>query len=310
MVSTTRWQRRFDSSCLATVAGKADTYDVNDVDQSDPDRVHRHGQRRRPSHTTCPYVDANNNPIGSTPTSSRPSAASTSPGSARTWPPPPAGARLHAGPRRTGLKQGIILETDGTPEHNNGQTGVGPLSNFTCDTVTAAANAVKAAGIELYIIGYGVTAADNGGSVPVCPDHTGRSVITQLASMATNSGDASRTTSCDANENTDNDHFFCTPAGGDLKNVLHAAAAALAGGTRLVQLYPTPIVELRSEPALGRDHDHDHRKYFTEAYAVTFGGVNAGSFQVIDDSHITVVVPPGTSARRSTSRSRHPVGHR
>ncbi len=130
--------------------------------------------------------------------------------------------------------------------------------------------------------------------MPVCPDHTGRSVITQLASMATNSATV-RTTSCDANENTDNDHFFCTPAGGDLKNVLRAAAAALAGGTRLVQLYPTPIVSSVPSPRSTGTTITITGKYFTEAYAVTFGGVNAGSFQVIDDSHISVVVPPGTS---------------
>ena len=239
MTFATRWAAQLVA--LHAVPGQADTYDVNDVNQwipigftgmdNDAPAVAHH----------VPYVDANNNPIASTDIVQAIGCFDVSQvGTNLATPLQQALAYMQAH-GRPNVKQGIILETDGTPEHNNGQTGVGPLSNFTCDTVTAAANAVKAAGIELYVIGYGVTAADNGGSVPVCPDHTGRSVITQLASMATNSATV-RTTSCDANENTDNDHFFCTPAGGDLKNVLRAAAAALAGGTRLVQLYPTPIV--------------------------------------------------------------------
>ena len=194
---------------------------------------------------------------------------------------------------RPGVKKGIILETDGTPEHNPGQQDVGDWNNFTCSASTTAANGVKSDDVELFTIGYGVTAADNGGTVPKCPDNAGRSVITQLASMATDSS-STRTTSCDANENTDGDHFFCTPAGGDLAGVLHAAAVQLAGNSRLVQLYPTPIVTAVTSHAHPGDVITVTGKYFTEAYAVTFGGTNAVSFTVVSDTTVRTTVPPGT----------------
>ena len=96
-------------------------------------------------------------------------------------------------------------------------------------------------------------------------------------------------------ENGDGDHFFCTPEGGNLTDILHQAAVQLAGGTRLVQMYPVPIVSGVSpnRTAIGNTVTITG-KYFTEAYAVTFGGVNAGGFNVISDTVISAVVPPGS----------------
>lgn len=184
--------------------------------------------------------------------------------------------RDHARPN---VKTGIIFETDGTPQ----------TQNYTCAQATAAANAAKAAGIEVFTIGFGVAGQ-------VCPDNTGRSTITQLASMATNSSSTS-TTQCDANENVDGDHFFCQPAGSDLSEVFRAAAVQLIGGSRLVQLYPQPIVSSIS-PSTGAKTGGTTvmltGMYFSEAYSVTFGGTPADSFTVLSDNSIRAVAPAGT----------------
>ena len=243
------------------------------------------------------YVDANNNPVKSTEIVQAIGCFDVSQVGTNLATPLQMARQYLRDHGRPNVKQGIILETDGTPEHNPGQNDVGDWNNFRCDTTTTASNAVKADKIELFTIGYGVTAADNGGTVPKCPDNSRVSVITQLASMATDSASVG-TSSCDANENTDGDHFFCTPAGGDLKGVLAAAAAQLAGNSRLVQLYPSPDRHQR-QPGLGRGGNTVTitGKYFTEAYSVTFGGNGAGSFTVVSDTQITAKVPPGPSGQ-------------
>lgn len=175
---------------------------------------------------------------------------------------------------RPGVKQGIILETDGAP--NNG--GYGPSSDYTSGGVQAAADFAKSKGIELFTIGYGVDS----------------STITLLANMAT--GPKVGGDSCLASENTDGDHFFCQPTGGDLRGVLRAAAAQLSGGTRLVQLYPQPLV-IAVSPATGTKKGGTTvaitGRFFTEAYSVTFGGSKAASFTVVSDTLITAVTPAG-----------------
>jgi hypothetical protein len=184
---------------------------------------------------------------------------------------------------RPGVKQGIILETDGAP--NNG--GYGPASDYTNAGVLAAATAVKNAGIDLFTIGYGV---DN-------------ATVQLLAGMATSSaivpgfniGNAAQV----AAENGDGDHFFVTPTGGDLSAVLRAAASQLVVGTRLVQMYPTPIVSsvapnVNGSPSGGTPVAISGQ-YFTDAYSVTFGGANAVSFTVVSDTRINAIVPAGAA---------------
>ncbi len=177
---------------------------------------------------------------------------------------------------RPGAKWGVILETDGAP--NNG--GYGPSSDYTTAGVLAAATAVKTDPnkIELFTIGYGV---DN-------------STITLLGSMAT---DRKNGDSCTPAENADGDHFFCAPTGGDLTGVLHAAAVSLSGGTKLIQLYPTPIVTSvagSGGSSGGGQTITINGKYFTEAYSVTFSGTAARSFTVLSDTQIRAVTPAGT----------------
>jgi IPT/TIG domain/Putative Flp pilus-assembly TadE/G-like/von Willebrand factor type A domain len=290
--SSTRWASQLIA--LHAVPGPADTYDTSDVAQWIPIGFTGTDTDTPPVTYREAYVDANGNPIASSHIVQAIGCFDISEvGTNLATPLEMAKAYLQAH-GRPGVKQGIILETDGTPEHNPGQTGVGDWNNFTCSAVSAAANDVKNAGIELFTIGYGVDAASNGGTAPVCPDNHGRTVIQQLASMATNSSTTNRTR-CDADENTDSDDFFCTPTGGDLQGVLKAAAVQLAGGSRLVQLYPQPIVTAVAPaggPSSGGTTVTVSGKYFTDAYAVTFGGAPA-TFTILSDTSIRATAPGG-----------------
>ncbi len=134
----------------------------------------------------------------------------------------------HSG--RPGVTKGIILETDGQP---NNSTTSGP--NY-CQQSSDAATAAKAQGIEVFTIGFGLDGANNIN----CPDTSGfwkgKKATTLLASMATNSVDAG----CPGTSNDDGDHFFCVAktsgASTDLTKLFKAAANALVGGTKLIQL--------------------------------------------------------------------------
>ncbi len=111
--------------------------------------------------------------------------------------------------------------------------------------------------------------------------------------MATDST-TTRTNACDADENTDGDHFFCTPDPAMLDDVFRAAAVALSSGSRLVQMYPQPEVtgvSPNSGPIAGGTSVTITGKYFTEAYSVTFGGADARSFTVLSDTSIRAVAP-------------------
>ena len=131
---------------------------------------------------------------------------------------------------RPGVTKGIILMTDGQP---NNSTVPGP--NY-CAQSSAAATAAKAQGIELFTIGFGLDGANNIN----CPDTSGawkgKKATTLLASMATSSVDAG----CPGTSNDDGDHFFCVAktsgASTDLSTLFKAAANALVGGTKLIQL--------------------------------------------------------------------------
>jgi hypothetical protein len=191
---------------------------------------------------------------------------------------------------RPGVPKGIIIETDGTPQRGS----VGNIADFTCKAAADAAAAAKAAGIEVFTIGYGVSGNcfDGTGSYP-STSYNGKATTTLLSDMST--GPAKGTTACNAAENTDGDHFFCQAVGTDLASVFRAAALALVGGTRLVQLYPQPVVTGvgGSGGSAGGTTVTITGKYFTEAYAVSFGGTPAAHFTVNSDTSITAVSPAG-----------------
>jgi Flp pilus assembly protein TadG len=127
---------------------------------------------------------------------------------------------------RAGVAKAILFETDGTPNYNS----AGTAADFTCLAANTEATAAKAAGIEIFTVGFGVTGAD------LCPDTTGfyrtKSVTRVLADMA----NASIDNGCVAAENTDGDHFYCQPRSEDLRSVFISAVTALTGGTRLVNV--------------------------------------------------------------------------
>ena len=197
---------------------------------------------------------------------------------------------------RTGVRKGIIFETDGQPN-----TGVAAGPNY-CALSNAAATAAKAQNIEIFTIGFGLDAASGGD--PACPDTSGtwkgKTATAVLASMATSP--IVGTTTCDATENNDGDHFYCigkTGASTDLSNIFKAAAAALAkGGSHLVQLYPVPVVTGISPSSgthLGGTTVTITGSFFTGATSVKFNGTPATSFTVVSDTSITAKAPAGTT---------------
>ena len=126
---------------------------------------------------------------------------------------------------RPGVKKGIILMGDGTPNYN----GAGLPSDHTCQVSVNEAQAAKNANIEIFIVGFGVAGER-------CPDSSGiyrnQPVTRAMAAMATDSND----NGCTSAENTDGDHFFCEPKTGDLTPIFQQAAITLASGSKLVQL--------------------------------------------------------------------------
>ncbi|MGD0861986.1 MAG: VWA domain-containing protein [Candidatus Limnocylindrales bacterium] len=220
---------------------------------------------------------------------------------------------------RTGVRKGIIFETDGQPN-----AGVSGASSNYCNNASVAATAAKAAGIEIFTIGFGL----DGSNDAACPDSSGafkgEKATYLLASMATQP--SSDSLGCPGtttpNTNTDGDHFFCLPkttgASTNLSSVFQAAASQLAkGGAHLVQLYPAPVVT----GASGSTSVSISGEYFTGATSVAFGGAPATSFTVNSDTSITataparasgtivdviVTTPGGTSALTSADQYRYP----
>ena len=195
---------------------------------------------------------------------------------------------------RAGVRKGIILETDGQP---NAAVAGGP--NY-CALASAAATAAKAQSIEIFTIGFGLDAASGGD--PACPDTSGtwkgQTATALLASMATSP--VIGTTTCDDTENGDNDHFYCigkTGASTDLTGIFKAAAGQLAKGkSRLVQLYPVPVLSNVSPAGgshLGGTSVTISGSYFTGTTTVRFGGTGV-AFTVTSDTSITATAPAGT----------------
>jgi hypothetical protein len=133
---------------------------------------------------------------------------------------------------RTGVRKGIILETDGQPN-----AAVGSVSSSAyCAQADAAATAAKAQGIEVFTVGFGLDAASGGD--PACPDTAGtwkgQRATALLASMSTQP--TKGTTDCTAAENSDGDHFFCQPKASDLASIFKVVASQLAAGSHLISL--------------------------------------------------------------------------
>jgi type II secretory pathway pseudopilin PulG len=199
------------------------------------------------------------------------------------------------------VKKGIIFETDGTPSHNN----TPDPENYTCQAARDAAGRAKTAGIEVFTIGFDVAGQD-------CPGSDPGTAISLLGEMAT--GPIVNGSNCNSNgnENRDGDHYFCEPAGSDLKAVFQAAAAELAGlRTHLVQPYPAPIVT-----AVGPNRGTHNGgtvvtitgDNFTGATNVKFGGTNATSFTVISDTSIRATAPGGEAGQTVDIRVTTPGG--
>ena len=193
-----------------------------------------------------------------------------------------------ASPRhaRPGVPTGIIFETDGQPQ----------TQNYTCQQAQTAASAAKAKGIEVFTIGFFASTPQEV-TAPTAPGRgtAGRSCSRSRRWRPTRRPRARRR-AMPTRTPTTTTSSACQPRS-QLDNAFTAAAFALAGGSRLVQLSPQPIVTSVSPnsgvPKGGGTTVTIGGQYFTDAYSVTFNGANAQSFTVNNDSTITARVPPG-----------------
>ena len=136
---------------------------------------------------------------------------------------------------RDGVTKGIIFMSDGQP--NNSVDG-GRFNNSYnyCEKANDTATIAKSKGIEIFTIGFGLDGADNIDCLDQSGPFKGKKATNFLASMATDSVDGG----CPGTSNDDGDHYFCVPksdgASADLSKLFKAAANALAGGSKLIQL--------------------------------------------------------------------------
>ena len=180
------------------------------------------------------------------------------------------------------MVKGILLETDGQPNY-----GVGNANDYTCWQANQNATAVKATGIQIYTVGFGL----DGSNDVNCPDASGthdsagktfyhKTATALLASMASplTSGAPSPDLGCPSPGNIltayPGVHAFCEVKSTDgnalLANVFQYIAVNLAsGGLHLVNLYPTPVV---TGVTSGAAPVTITGKFLTGATSVTFGG--------------------------------------
>ncbi len=123
---------------------------------------------------------------------------------------------------RSGAPKGIILMTDGAANEPNSRS---------CKYANDKATAVKAMGIEVFTIGFGV-AGD------MCTDTDGPYRNVAAAQLLADMADQPTVNNgCTDAENSDGDHFFCEPRSESLESVFRMATSALvAGSVRLVHL--------------------------------------------------------------------------
>jgi hypothetical protein len=212
---------------------------------------------------------------------------------------------------RSGVTQGIILETDGHPQYgfnsngpcdssgNNCLPQLGTNAAFTCQAAIDAATAAKTDktnspdGIQIFTIGYGVDSSTN------CPTKT--STLSDgndshnMSESATWSN-ALATTFLQAMA-TDSAHYYENPSSSQLSAVFTQAAITLVhGGAHLVQLYPPPVVTSLSSTTgthLGGNSITISGNYFTGATSVRFGVALAPYCTVTSDILITCSAVPG-----------------
>jgi hypothetical protein len=194
---------------------------------------------------------------------------------------------------RPGVTQGIILETDGKPQNGFSQyAGDQTTTSFTytCQATVNAAAAAKADttkspnGIQIFTIGYGVTDST------ICPKST---TSMSAANGTYNYWESSTWSGKPATKMleavaTDSAHYFENPSSDELAGVFAQAATELVkGSSRLIQLYPAPVVTSvggsPSSVSIGG-------QYFTGATKVYFGASSV-SFSVGGDSSITATPP-------------------
>jgi hypothetical protein len=125
---------------------------------------------------------------------------------------------------RPGVRKGIILETDGTPQAGDGS------AHYTCDQANAAATYAKGLPdkITIYTIGYGV-----GDSSAKCPTKSGG---TNNNAYETTVWAGVNTTTLLSSMASDPSKFFNAPASSAVEAAFRSAAQDLASGTRLISL--------------------------------------------------------------------------
>jgi hypothetical protein len=212
---------------------------------------------------------------------------------------------------RTGVRKGIILMTDGQP---NTKTSSGPYSTgYPCNNTALAADDAKSHGIEIFTIGFGLDGSNNPGcdkdtSSSAWHDLTAVQLLVDVASHDAVTGAPAVDGGCPGTSNTDGDHYFCIPKGTgttpDLSAIFVAAAAQMArGGSKLLQLYPTPVVTSIA-PSGGTCHTANSvtisGQFFTGATAVAFGTGLAASFTVNSDTSITATTVAGGAPANTT----------
>jgi hypothetical protein len=125
---------------------------------------------------------------------------------------------------RPGVRKGIILETDGTPQAGDGS------AHYTCDQANAAATYAKGLPdkITIYTIGYGV-----GDSSAKCPTKSGGTNNNAYETSVWAGVNATLLLSSMA---SDPSKFFNAPASSAVEAAFRSAAQDLASGTRLISL--------------------------------------------------------------------------
>jgi hypothetical protein len=204
---------------------------------------------------------------------------------------------------RPGVKKGIIFETDGAPQAGDGS------AHYTCQSASTTAAGAKAAGIEVFTIGFGIGSVrcPRNPSKPSCSGSTG------------NNSYESATWSCQPVSNLlsnmaspdqpGQQHFFDAPDSAALVAAFKQAAVTLAGtGPQLIQLYPPPIVTSVSPgSATVGTTITINGKYFSGATSVAFGSTGAAALSITDTA-ITAKVPAGPSGATVDVTVRTPGG--
>ena len=229
---------------------------------------------------------------------------------------------------RQGVPQGIILETDGHPQvgfESADQTATN--AEFTCQAAIDAATAAKGDttnskdGIQIYTIGYGVDSTTRCPSIPSGTQtqkmQTADSNANMFESSTWNNALASDMLRSMA---TDAAHFFDNPSSSDLAVDFRKAATDLVKGhSRLIQLYPIPVVTgtggSPSSVTISGEYFSGASKAFLGNKPCTFTAPNASNSTIVCSSaagtsgttvNVTVTTPAGTSFITSVSTYKYP----